>query len=238
MRACGGRRPLRRALVVISVLVADDQALVRAGFRILLETQPDLRVVAEAVNGVEAVALAREHRPDLVLMDVQMPVMDGLEATRLLLSDPFPPRVMMLTTFDNDEYVYLAMKAGASGFLLKSVPPEQLLHGVRVCAAGESLLAPAVTRRLIEQFVSRPLSGRTPEQLDALTPREVDVLRRLADGSANREIAEQLFLSEGTVKTHVSRVLTKLSLRDRAQAVVVAYETGLVQPGQRWSGDA
>ena len=216
---------------MISVLVADDQALVRAGFRMLLESQTDLRVVAEANHGKEAVALAREHRPDLVLMDVQMPVMDGLEATRQLLADPFPPRILMLTTFDSDEYVYLAMKAGASGFLLKSVPPEQLLHGIRVCASGESLLAPSLTRRLIEQFVSRPMPGRTPERLAVLTVRELDVLSRIAEGSSNREIAEQLFLSEATVKTHVSRVLTKLELRDRAQAVVLAYETGLVQPG-------
>ena len=217
---------------MISVVVADDQALVRAGFRMLLETQSDLRVVAEAVNGAEAVALARELRPDLVLMDVQMPVMDGLEATRLLLADPFPTRILMLTTFDTDEYVYLALKAGASGFLLKSVPPEQLLHGIRICASGESLLAPSLTRRLIEQFVARPMPGRTPERLTVLTARELDVLSRIAEGSSNRDIAEQLFLSEATVKTHVSRVLTKLDLRDRAQAVVVAYETGLVQAGQ------
>jgi DNA-binding NarL/FixJ family response regulator len=217
---------------MISVLVADDQALVRAGFRVLLETQPDLTVVAEASNGSDAVALARQHRPDLVLMDVRMPVLDGLDATRQLLADPFPPRILMLTTFDSDEYVYLAMKAGASGFLLKSVPPEQLLHGIRLCAAGEALLAPSVTRRLIEQFVNRPLPGRTPDRLAVLTAREVDVLRRIATGSSNRDIAGQLHLSEATVKTHVSRVLTKLRLRDRAQAVVLAYETGLVQPGE------
>jgi DNA-binding NarL/FixJ family response regulator len=216
---------------VIRVVVADDQALVRAGFRVLLETQPDLSVVAEAENGVDALAAAREHRPDLVLMDVRMPVLNGLDATRELLADPFPPRVLMLTTFDSDEYVYLAMKAGASGFLLKSVPPEQLLHGIRLCAAGEALLAPSVTRRLVEQFVARPMPGRAPERLAALTSRELDVLRMIADGSSNGQIAGRLFLSEATVKTHVSRVLTKLELRDRAQAVVVAYETGLVQPG-------
>ncbi len=216
---------------MIRVLVADDQALVRAGFRVLLETQPDFEVVAEATNGAEAVALAREHRPDLVLMDVQMPVVDGLEATRRLLSDPSPPRVLMLTTFDTDEYVYHAMKAGASGFLLKSVPPEQLLYGIRLCSQGEALLAPAVTRRLIEQFVARPLPGDTPGRLTALTTREIEVLRHIARGNSNADIAARLYLSEATVKTHVSRVLTKLGLRDRAQAVVVAYETGLVQPG-------
>ena len=216
---------------MISVLVADDQTLVRAGFRVLLETQSDLKVVAEATDGAEAVTLARKHRPDLVLMDVQMPGQDGLEATRLLLADPSPPRVLMLTTFDTDEYVYRAMKAGASGFLLKSVPPEQLLYGIRLCAAGEALLAPAVTRRLIEQFVARPLPGQSPGQLAVLTARETEVLRQIARGHANAAIAAHLYLSEATVKTHVSRVLTKLALRDRAQAVVLAYETGLVQPG-------
>jgi DNA-binding NarL/FixJ family response regulator len=216
---------------MIRVVVADDQALVRAGFRVLLETQPDLSVVAEAENGIEALAAAREQRPDLVLMDVRMPVLNGLDATRELLADPFPPRVLMLTTFDSDEYVYLAMKAGASGFLLKSVPPEQLLHGIRLCAGGEALLAPSVTRRLIEEFVARPMPGRKPERLAVLTSREIEVLTLIADGSSNGQIAGRLFLSEATVKTHVSRVLTKLDLRDRAQAVVLAYETGLVRPG-------
>jgi DNA-binding NarL/FixJ family response regulator len=216
---------------VIRLLVADDQALVRAGFRVLLESQPDLDVVGEAADGAQAVALAREHRPDLVLMDVRMPVLDGLTAARQLLADPASPRILMLTTFDDDEYVYEAMRAGASGFLLKSVPPEQLLHGIRICAAGETLLAPAVTRRLVERFVSLPLPGRTPARLARLTVRELDVLREIAHGSSNRDIARHLFLSEATVKTHVSRVLTKLGLRDRAQAVVVAYESGLVEPG-------
>ena len=222
---------------MIRVLVADDQALVRAGFRVLLETQPDFDVVAEATNGVEAVALAHSHRPDLVLMDVQMPVMDGLEATRRLLADPSPRRILMLTTFDTDEYVDHAMKAGASGFLLKSVPPEQLLYGIRVCSTGEALLAPAVTRRLIEQFVARPLPGQTPAPLALLTSRETEVLRNIAKGQSNNDIAKHLYLSEATVKTHVSRILTKLELRDRAQAVVVAYETGLVQPGDLAAGD-
>jgi DNA-binding NarL/FixJ family response regulator len=217
---------------MIRLVVADDQALVRAGFRVLLESQSDLLVVAEAGNGVEALAAAREHKPDLVLMDVRMPVLNGLDATRQLLADPFAPRVLMLTTFDNDEYVYLALKAGASGFLLKSVPPEQLLSGIRMCAAGEALLAPTLTRRLIEEFVARPMPGRTPERLTDLTSRELEVLRLIAAGRSNGEMAGQLFLSEATVKTHVSRVLTKLGLRDRAQAVVVAYESGLVQPGR------
>ena len=217
---------------MITVLVADDQALVRAGFRVLLDTQPDLTVVAEASNGAEAVALARLHRPDLVLMDVQMPVMDGLTATRQLLGDVHPPRVLMLTTFDTDEYVYLALQAGASGFLLRSVPPEQLLHGIRLCAAGEALLAPSITRRLIEQFVARPRPGAHSERLADLTVREKQVLGEIGRGHANSDIAKTLYLSEATVKTHVSRIFAKLDVRDRAQAVVVAYETGLIQPGR------
>lgn len=217
---------------MIQVLVADDQALVRAGFRVLLETQTDLIVVAEATNGADAVALARTHHPDVVLMDVQMPIMDGLAATRQLLADPDPPRVLMLTTFDTDENVYYAMQAGASGFLLKSVPPEQLLHGIRLCASGEALLAPAITRRLIEQFVARPLPGTQLHRLRELTSREQEVLGQIARGHSNADIAKTLFLSEATVKTHVSRILTKLGLRDRAQAVVVAYESGLIHAGQ------
>ncbi|RZS91814.1 LuxR family two component transcriptional regulator [Motilibacter rhizosphaerae] len=216
---------------MISVLVADDQALVRAGFRVLLETQDDLRVVAEAQDGAEAVSLARQHRPDVVLMDIRMPVLDGLEATRRVVAEPDPPKVLVLTTFDGDAYVYDALKAGASGFLLKSVPPEQLLHGIRSCAAGDALLAPVVTRRLIEQFVNRLPPGRTAPQLEVLTARELDILREVARGHSNAEIAAELYLSEATVKTHVSRVLQKLGLRDRAQAVVVAYETGVVTAG-------
>jgi DNA-binding NarL/FixJ family response regulator len=217
---------------VVRLLVADDQALVRAGFRVLLETQPDLLVVAEAADGAAAVRLAREHQPDVALLDVRMPVLDGLAAARQMLATPTPTRVLMLTTFDNDEYVYEAMRAGASGFLLKSVPPEQLLHGIRLCAAGEALLAPAITRRLIERFVAEPPPGSESAALTGLTEREREVLAHIGRGLSNSEIAAALFLSEATVKTHVSRVLTKLDLRDRAQAVVAAYEAGLVRPGR------
>ena len=215
---------------MIRIVVADDQSLVRAGFRVLLHTQPDLAVVGEAGDGAQAVALTRAERPDVVLMDVQMPGMDGLEATTRLIAEGSLARILMLTTFDDDESVYQALHAGASGFLLKSVPPEQLLDGIRRCAAGESLLAPTITRRLIEHYVSRPRVGASA-RLQGLTQRELEVLTKMATGASNTEIAETLFLSEATVKTHVSRVLGKLGLRDRAQAVVVAYETGLVQPG-------
>jgi DNA-binding NarL/FixJ family response regulator len=217
---------------VIRVLVADDQTLVRAGFRAILESQDDLEVVGEAEDGDEAVALARELRPDVVLMDVRMPRIDGIEATRRLLRDGDAPRVLMLTTFDLDEYVYEAMKAGASGFLLKDAPRDQLVGAVRTVAAGDALLAPALVRRLIEDFVRRPPPGdRPPGELDGLTERELDVLRLIARGLANAEIAAQLFVSEATVRTHVTHILAKLGLRDRVQAVVLAYETGLVQPG-------
>lgn len=219
--------------VVIEVLIADDEALVRGGIRMILEAQPDVTVIGEAVNGAEAVRLAGQHSPDLVLMDVQMPVMDGLEATRRLIDRGGTSRVLMLTTFDRDEYLYDAMKAGASGFLLKSVPPEQLVHAVRITAAGEALLAPVITRRLIERFVGRPPPANgLPPALAGLTDRELDVLRLIAQGLSNSEIAAHLFLSEGTIKTHVNRILRKLELRDRIQAVVLAYEIGLVQPGQ------
>jgi DNA-binding NarL/FixJ family response regulator len=217
---------------VIRVLVADDQALVRGGFRLILDTQADIDVVGEAANGREAVAQARALRPDVVLMDVRMPEVDGLEATRQLLAAPDAPRVLMLTTFDLDEYVYAAMRAGASGFLLKDVRPEQLADAVRAVAAGDTLLSPAITRRLVEQFVRRPAPGRAkPGRLDALTDRELEVLRLIARGRSNAEIAKTLFLSETTVKTHITHLFTKLDLRDRAQAVVVAYESGLVEPG-------
>jgi len=218
---------------VIRVLVVDDQALVRGGFRLILESQPDLEVVGEAENGNEALAQARELRPDVVLMDVRMPGMDGLEATRQLLARRDAPRVLMLTTFDLDEYVYDALRAGASGFLLKDVRPEQLADAVRVVAAGETLLAPAVTRRLVEQYVRRTRPGTTtPDALRSLTDRELDVLRLMARGQSNAEIAGALFLSEATIKSHITRMFSKLALRDRAQAVVLAYESGLVEPGQ------
>ncbi|NDU76613.1 response regulator [Actinomadura sp. DSM 109109] len=215
----------------VRVVVADDQEVVRAGFGALLGTQPDLEVVATAADGAAAVRVCREHRPDVVLMDVRMPVMDGIEATRRVAAGPGSPRVLMLTTFDLDEHVYDALVAGASGFLLKDVTAERLFDAVRVVAAGEALLAPAVTRRLIGEFARlrpRPPSGGLA--LDELTPRETDVLRLVAAGLSNAEIAGRLVVGEETVKTHVSRILRKLGLRDRVQAVVAAYESGLVLP--------
>jgi DNA-binding NarL/FixJ family response regulator len=218
---------------VIRILVADDQALVRGGFRMILDAQKDIEVVAEAEDGREALAKARELSPDVVLMDIRMPELDGLEATRRLLAADGASRVLILTTFDADEYVYEAMKAGASGFLLKDVRPEQLAEAVRTVAAGDALLAPTITRRLVEQFVRRPPPGATrPPELDKLTERELDVLVLVARGLSNREIASVLFLTEATVKTHVTHILAKLELRDRVQAVVLAYESGLVQPGE------
>jgi DNA-binding NarL/FixJ family response regulator len=217
---------------VIRVLVTDDQALVRGGFRLILDAQPDIEVVGEAADGKQAIERARALRPEVVLMDVRMPGMDGLEATRQLLAARDAPRVLMLTTFDLDEYVYDAMRAGASGFLLKDVRPEQLAEAVRVVAGGDTLLAPAITRRLVEQYVRRPRPGsRRPARVEALTERELEVLRLIAQGRSNAEIARDLFLGETTVKTHVTHVFTKLDLRDRAQAVVLAYESGLVEPG-------
>jgi DNA-binding NarL/FixJ family response regulator len=221
--------------VSLGVLIADDQALVRAGFRMILEAEEDMEVVGEASDGREAVAEARRLRPDVVLMDVRMPEVDGIEATRRLLGDGGPDtKVVMLTTFDMDEYVYDALRAGASGFLLKDVPPEQLIAGIRAVASGDALLAPSVTRRVIEEFVRRPpASVRTlPPKLAELTARELEVLRALARGLSNAEIATELFVSETTVKTHVAHVLMKLGLRDRVQAVVLAYESGLVEPGE------
>jgi DNA-binding NarL/FixJ family response regulator len=217
---------------MIRVVVADDQALVRGGFRLILQTQPDIEVVGEAADGREAVASARELRPDVILMDIRMPGMDGLEATRRLMTTQNPPRVLMLTTFDLDEYVYDALRAGASGFLLKDVRPEQLADAVRAVAAGDTLLAPAITRRLVEQYLRRPPPGaRTPLGLGELTDRELDVLRLVARGRSNQQIADTLFLGESTVKTHLTHLFAKLGLRDRAQAVVLAYESGLIQPG-------
>jgi DNA-binding NarL/FixJ family response regulator len=216
---------------VIRVVIADDQALVRGGFRMILDAQPDVEVVGEAADGEEALKVARAERPGVVLMDIRMPRMDGLAATRALLADPQPPKIVVLTTFDSDEYVYDAMRLGASGFLLKTVRPEDLAEAVRTVARGETLLAPDITRRLVERFVAAPLPGGKPELLGELTEREIDVLRELGRGRSNGEIATTLFVSEATVKTHVSHVLQKLGLRDRAQAVVAAYESGLVVPG-------
>jgi DNA-binding NarL/FixJ family response regulator len=221
--------------VSLGVLIADDQALVRAGFRMILEAEEDMEVVGEAADGREAVEEARRLWPDVVLMDVRMPDVDGIEATRRLLGDDGAAavKVVMLTTFDMDEYVYDALRAGASGFLLKDVPPEQLVDGIRAVASGDALLAPSVTRRVIEEFVRRPPdSVRTaPPELAELTARELEVLKLVARGLANAEIAKELFISETTVKTHVAHVLMKLKLRDRVQAVVFAYESGLVLPG-------
>jgi DNA-binding NarL/FixJ family response regulator len=216
---------------VISTLVADDQQVVREGFAALLGTQDDMSVVASAADGAEAVRLSAEHGPDVVLMDVRMPVMDGIEATRqIAAATENGPRILILTTFDLDDYVYDALQAGASGFLLKDVRAETLFEAVRVVAGGEALLAPTITRRLIAEFARlRPRQVR-PDALAELTPRETEILGLVAEGLSNREIAERLVLSDETVKTHVSHVLRKLGLRDRAQAVVVAYETGLVVP--------
>jgi DNA-binding NarL/FixJ family response regulator len=215
------------------VLIADDQALMRAGFRMILEAEPDLEVVGEAADGREAVAEGARVRPDVVLMDVRMPEMDGIEATRRLLDGNGDTKVLMLTTFDMDEYVFEALRAGASGFLVKDVPPEQLVAGIRSVASGDSLLAPSVTRRLIQEFVHRPPDAlrAPPPELARLTAREVEVLRGVARGRSNAEIATELFVSETTVKTHVAHVLAKLGVRDRVQAVVFAYESALVLPG-------
>jgi DNA-binding NarL/FixJ family response regulator len=221
--------------MTIRVLIADDEALVRSGIRLILESGPDIEVVGEASDGTQAAQMARSLEPDVVLMDVRMPHTNGLQAARRILQPGGPAvRVLMLTTFDRDEYLYEAMKAGASGFLLKSAPPEQLVHAIRVVAEGETLVAPAITRRLIEDFVRRPPPGSaTPPGLEDLTGRETQVLLLIAEGLSNTEISGRLFLSEGTVKTHVNRILTKLALRDRVQAVVLAYESGLVRAGDR-----
>jgi DNA-binding NarL/FixJ family response regulator len=218
--------------VSIRVLLADDQAMVRAGFRMILGSEPDIEVVGEAENGEQAAAATRRLRPDVVLMDIQMPGGDGLRATRRITeSTDLISRVVILTTFERDEYVFEAMQSGASGFLLKNAPPEELIHAVRVVAAGDALLAPSVTRRIIEQFARRPVEPEVRERLDSLTQREREVLVMLARGNSNAELAAELFVTEGTIKTHVSSLLTKLGLRDRVQAVVLAYESGLVRPG-------
>jgi DNA-binding NarL/FixJ family response regulator/class 3 adenylate cyclase len=217
----------------LSVVIVDDQALVRAGFRMILDAEDDVEVVGEAGSGMEAIAEVQRLRPDIVLMDVRMPELDGIEATRQLLAEGASSKVVMLTTFDMDEYVYEALRAGASGFLLKDTPPEQLVAGIRAVASGEALLAPSITRRVIEEFVRRPPeAARTPPpEIAELTEREQEVLQHLARGLSNAEIAKELFVSDTTVKTHVARILMKLRLRDRVQAVVFAYESGLVQPG-------
>jgi DNA-binding NarL/FixJ family response regulator len=217
--------------VTIRVLIADDQALMRGGFRMILDAEDDIEVVGEAIDGRDALEQFGRLTPDIVVMDVRMPTMDGIEATRLLAASDRRARVLVLTTFDLDEYVFEALRAGASGFLLKDRPPEELVAAVRIVASGDALLAPSVTRRLIEEFAGIPDAPATARELDELTEREREVLVLMARGLSNGEIAERLFVAETTVKTHVGHVLQKLRLRDRAQAVVVAYESGLVQPG-------
>jgi DNA-binding NarL/FixJ family response regulator len=219
--------------VSITVVIADDHALVRAGFRALVDSEPDLQVVGEASTGEEAVAVVRQTKPDVVMMDVRMPAMDGLEATRRILgpANGLSARILMLTTFDLDEYVFEAIRAGASGFLLKDTPPSELLSAIRVIAGGDALLAPSVTRRLIAEFASRPASPvASSDELATLTDRELEVLKAVANGKSNAEIAQELHMSVATVKTHVSRILTKVDARDRTQLVVIAFQSGVVTP--------
>jgi DNA-binding NarL/FixJ family response regulator len=219
----------------VKVLIVDDQALVRAGFKMILESEPEIEIVGEAEDGLQALDATAELRPDVVLMDIRMPNLDGLEATRQILErGGETPRILMLTTFDLDEYVYEALRAGASGFMLKDTPPEQLVTAIHVVASGDALLSPAITKRVIEEFIRRPpstIATQPPPRLAELTARELEVLGFMARGLSNAEIAKDLFVSETTVKTHVARILMKLDLRDRVQAVVFAYENGIVQPG-------
>ena len=217
--------------MTIRVVIADDQALMRGGFRMILDAEEDIQVVGEAIDGADAIRAFARELPDVVVMDVRMPSMDGIEATRRITAKDGTAKVLILTTFDLDEYVYDALRAGASGFLLKDRPPEELVAAVRIVAAGDALLSPSVTRRLIGEFASRPQPPPTPAGLDDLTEREREVLLLMAQGASNAEIARRLYVAETTVKTHVAHVLRKLDLRDRAQAVVLAYESGLVQPG-------
>ncbi len=219
--------------MTVRVVIADDQHLVRTGFRMILAAQPDIEVVGEATTGTEAVTITNELHPDVVLMDIRMPELDGIEATRQILAQDHEPqtRVLILTTFDLDEYVYDALRAGASGFLLKDAPAHQLAAGIRTVGEGDALLAPSITRRLIEEFAAPRKPANSPAGLSELTPREFDVFRLLATGMTNTEIAAELIVGETTVKTHVTRILMKLGARDRVQAVVIAYETGTVSPG-------
>ena len=221
--------------MTIKIVLADDQPLVRGGFRLILEAEDDIEVVGEAIDGEEAVAVTRELQPDLVLMDVQMPKLDGLEATRRIAQDAgIRSRVLILTTFEQDDYVFEALRSGASGFMLKNAAPEELVRAVRVVAAGEALLAPSITRRVIAEYSQRAAPRKNDAgRLEQLTERELEVLRLLATGKSNAELATHLYLGEGTVKTHVSHLLGKLGVRDRVQAVVFAYESGVVEPGER-----
>ena len=220
--------------MTIKIVLADDQPLVRGGFRLIVEAEEDIEVVGEASDGEEAIAVTRELQPDLVLMDVQMPKLDGLEATRRIAQDANTrSRVLILTTFEQDDYVFEALRSGASGFMLKNASPEELVHAVRIVAAGEALLAPSITRRVIAEYSQRAAPRKNDAGLDQLTERELEVLRLLATGKSNAELASHLYLGEGTVKTHVSHLLGKLGLRDRVQAVVFAYESGVVEPGER-----
>jgi DNA-binding NarL/FixJ family response regulator len=214
----------------IQVLIADDQALVRSGFRLIVETRPDLRVIGEAENGEQAVQLALELNPDVILMDVRMPVIDGIEATRRIIAAGSPARILVLTTFDLDEYIYAAVRAGASGFLLKDVRPADLVEGIRLIANGNALLDPRATQKLLERYSEQPRKDHSAQTLATLTTREQEILRLMAGGLSNAELAERLVLSETTIKTHVSSVLRKLGVRDRVQAVIAAYDTGLVRP--------
>lgn len=216
----------------VRVLVVDDEPLVRMGVRVVLERQDGIEVVGEAGDGAAAVRMAAELRPDVVLMDLRMPILDGIEATRRMVASPHPPRVVVLTTFDVDEQVYAALKSGASGFLTKDTPPERLADAVRQAASGDTLLAPGITRRLVEAYTRLPAPTQTvPERLEPLTPRELEVLAAIARGRTNQQIAAELYLSEATVKSHITRILAKLGISDRVQAVIVAYESGLVRPG-------
>jgi DNA-binding NarL/FixJ family response regulator len=222
---------------VIRVLIADDQALVRTGFRVILEAEGDIEVVAEAGTGTEAVRQSALTRPSVVLMDIRMPELDGIAATEAVLRQPDPPTVVVLTTFDQNEYVYRALRAGAAGFLLKDAPSSRLLAAVRAAATGDSLIEPSVTRRLVERFAEPAVDPKLPEELEALTDRELDVLRLLARGMSNAEIAAEIVVAETTVKTHVARILAKLGVRDRVQAVVLAYESGFVAHPPQPPGD-
>jgi DNA-binding NarL/FixJ family response regulator len=223
---------------MIRVLIADDQALVRTGFRVIVNAEPDLEVVGETADGRETIEAVRTQRPDVVLMDIRMPNLDGIETTRRLAAAAHPPRVLILTTFDLDQYVYDALRAGASGFLLKDASADELLQAVRVIAAGDALLSPSITRRLIADYAHRPPPSERPPALEELTPRELEVLRLIASGLSNDGIARELVLGKATIKTHVARIFAKLDLHDRAQAVVLAYETGLVTPGRNDTGIA